>query len=291
MNTANAPLLIPGLQAIAGDYRGLICDVWGVLHNGVQGFMPARDALARYRAETGGAVVLVTNAPRPAGPIHAQLESLGFDRDAYDDVVTSGDVTRIHIERYSGQAVLHIGPDRDLPLFTGTGVRLGREDVAAAVVCTGLVDDTRETPDDYREQLTRLANARLPMICANPDIVVERGNSLIWCAGALARLYEDLGGTVTILGKPHGPIYTEALERLSAALGAPVTPREVLAIGDGLPTDIRGAVSQDIDVLFITGGIHASDFGPTDAPDEALIRRRLAEEGLRARAALPKLAW
>ncbi|MBA5779000.1 TIGR01459 family HAD-type hydrolase [Stappia sp. F7233] len=288
---ANTPLLIPGLEAIAGDYRGLICDVWGVLHNGVTGFRPARDALARYRQETDGAVVLVTNAPRPAGPIREQLGNLGIDREAYDDVVTSGDVTRLHIKKYAGRPVLHIGPERDLPLFDETGVTLGREDDAAAIVCTGLVDDTREVPDDYREQLKRLAAARLPMICANPDIVVERGNSLIWCAGALARLYEDLGGSVMILGKPHAPIYDAALDRLSAITGAPITRWDVLAIGDGLPTDIRGAVSQDIDVLFITGGIHASDFGPTDTPDEALIRRRLAEEGLRARAALPKLAW
>lgn len=129
------------------------------------------------------------------------------------------------------------------------------------------------------------------MICANPDIVVERGERLIWCAGALARLYEDLGGEVAILGKPHAPIYDAAMKRLATLAGEDVAKEDVLAIGDGLPTDIRGAVSQDLDVLFITAGIHASDFGPSDAPDEHLIRRRLAEEGLRARAALPRLWW
>ena len=123
------------------------------------------------------------------------------------------------------------------------------------------------------------------------QVVVERGDQLIWCAGALARLYEDLGGKVSIMGKPHAPIYETAMNRLSKLHGTQVDKQSVLAIGDGLPTDIRGAVSQDIDVLFVTAGIHASDFGPSDAPDENLVRRRLVEEGLRARAAVPRLTW
>lgn len=288
---ANTPLLIPGLSALAGDYSGILCDVWGVVHNGVMSFAQASDALERYRAETGGAVVLITNAPRPSAPVHAQLQALGVSPAAYDGIVTSGDVTRVHLNELGAVGVYHIGPDRDLPLFDETPVRIGSEEDAAAVVCTGLFDDTVETPDDYRDRFARLVETGMPMICANPDIVVERGNSLIWCAGALARLYEDLGGSVKILGKPHAPIYDEALKRLGDIAGAPMDRRKVLAIGDGLPTDIRGAVSQDIDVLFISGGIHATDFGPTDAPDEALIRRRLAEEGLSARAAVPRLMW
>lgn len=288
---ALSPLLIPGLSAIAGEYKGLLCDVWGVLHNGVTGFMHARDALANFREKRGGTVVLITNAPRPSALVFDQLATLGITHDAYDAIVTSGDVSR-QLLRALGQAnVLHIGPERDLPLFEETNVHLGAELAATAIVCTGLFDDTSETPDDYRDMLTRLAKRGLPMICANPDIVVERGNKLIWCAGALARLYEDLGGDVKILGKPHAPIYDAALDALSDKAGTRIDKREVLAIGDGLPTDIRGAVSQDIDVLFISGGIHAADFGPTEDPDEALIRRRLAEEGLTARAAVPKLVW
>ncbi|NRG19832.1 TIGR01459 family HAD-type hydrolase [Rhizobiales bacterium] len=288
---AQSPLLIPGLSAIAGEYKGLLCDVWGVLHNGVTGFMQARDALASFREKRGGTVVLITNAPRPSAPIFDQLATLGITHDAYDAIVTSGDVTRQRLRALGDANVLHLGPERDLSLYEETDVRLGEEAAAAAVVCTGLFDDTSETPDDYRDMLTRLAKRGLPMICANPDIVVERGNKLIWCAGALARLYEDLGGEVKILGKPHAPIYDAALDALSDKAGARIDKRQVLAIGDGLPTDIRGAVSQDIDVLFISGGIHAADFGPTEDPDEALIRRRLAEEGLTARAAVPKLVW
>jgi HAD superfamily hydrolase (TIGR01459 family) len=155
----------------------------------------------------------------------------------------------------------------------------------------GFRDDETETPDDYRERLEKLAARNLLMICANPDIVVERGDRLVWCAGALARLYEDLGGEVAILGKPHAPIYEAGLRRLAEHTGSDIAKEDVLAIGDGLPTDIRGAVSQDIDVLFITAGIHASDFGPSEAPEEHLIRKRLIEEGLRARAAIPRLSW
>ena len=288
---ASAPLLVSGLEALSADYSAVLCDVWGVLHNGVAAFEHAHKALRAFREETGGVVVLITNAPRPAPPVREQLEQLGVLNEAYDDIVTSGDVTRELLAQNAGSKVLHIGPDRDLTVYEGTGVDLGTEAEAEILCCTGLFDDVTETPDDYRDRLQALADRGLPMICANPDIVVERGEHLIWCAGALARLYEDLGGTVMIVGKPHAPIYAAALSRVAKASGKDIDKRQVLAIGDGLPTDIRGAVSQDIDVLFISGGIHASDFGATDAPDEQLIRRRLAEEGLTARAAVPRLVW
>lgn len=289
--TVSAPLLVPGLAALAPAYSGVLCDVWGVLHNGVAAFENAHKALSTYRKETGGSVVLITNAPRPSAPIHTQLASLGVARDAYDDIVTSGDVTRDLLTANAGSTLFHMGPDRDLPLYEGTGVVLGSEKDAQIISCTGLFHDETETPDDYRDRLAALVERGLPMFCANPDIVVERGDRLIWCAGSLARLYEDLGGTVSIMGKPHAPIYQAALTRLDKLRGGPVEKQRVLAIGDGLPTDIRGAVSQDIDVLFVTAGIHAADFGPSDAPEEHLIRRRLAEEGLRARAAVPRLTW
>ncbi|MEO9526341.1 TIGR01459 family HAD-type hydrolase [Roseibium sp.] len=290
--TVSAPLLVDGLNALAPSYKGILCDVWGVLHNGVTAFEGAHKALRTYREETGGKVVLITNAPRPAKQVGEMLASLGVPGEAYDDIVTSGDVTREVLVAQGSKTLLHIGPNRDQPLYWDLEATFtSNDDEAEAISCTGLVDDESETPDDYRERLQKLADRGLQMICANPDIVVERGDRLIWCAGALARLYEDLGGKVSILGKPHAPIYTAAMQRLAKLSGEDVAREDVLAIGDGLPTDIRGAVSQDIDVLFITAGIHASDFGPSDTPDENLIRRRLAEEGLRARAALPRLWW
>lgn len=288
---ASAPLLVSGLEALAPYYSVILCDVWGVLHNGVAAFPYSHEALSTFRKETGGTVVLITNAPRPAGPVREQLADLGIPADAFDDIVTSGDVTRELLLQHAGEKVLHVGPDRDLSLYDGTGVTLAAAEEAQVISCTGLFDDDSETPDDYRDRLQALAARGLHMICANPDIVVERGEHLIWCAGALARLYEDLGGTVSIAGKPHAPIYNAALARAAKLRGEETDRDKVLAIGDGLPTDIRGAVSQDLDVLFISGGIHATDFGPTDAPDEHLIRRRLAEEGLNARAATPRLSW
>lgn len=289
--TASAPLLISGLQSLAPEYKGILCDVWGVLHNGVAAVEPAHQALTKFREDFGGAVVLITNAPRPSAPIRKQLGNLGVPKTAYDDVVTSGDVTRGLLADNADSKVFHIGPERDLTLYGSLGITLSSEEEAELISCTGLFDDDNETPDDYRDQLENLARRGLTMICANPDIVVERGDRLIWCAGALARLYEDLGGTVSIVGKPHAPIYKAAVERLGSARGQAMDKNDILAIGDGLPTDIRGACSQGIDVLFVTAGIHAADFGPTNEPDEGLIRRRLTEEGFNARAALPRLTW
>lgn len=287
----SSSLFVSGLSALAPAYRGVLCDVWGVVHNGVSAFQPACEALVAYRKETGGAVVLITNAPRPFGPVREQLDRLGVPQEAYDCVVTSGDVTHTLLARETKRKAYHIGPPRDFVLFEETGVERSSPEEADIVVCTGLFDDTTETPDDYRERLVGLVRAGKRFICANPDIVVERGDKLIWCAGALARLYEDLGGEVVILGKPHKPIYDLALEKMSEIQGSTANKSDVLAIGDGLPTDIRGAYAQDLDVLFITGGIHSADFGPPEAPDEKLVKARLAEEGFNARAALPHLVW
>ncbi|XYK82324.1 MAG: TIGR01459 family HAD-type hydrolase [Labrenzia sp.] len=290
--TVSAPLLVDGLHALAPQYKGILCDVWGVLHNGVSAFEEAHIALRRFREETGGHVVLITNAPRPAKYVAEMLTSMGVPEEAYDSIVSSGDVTREVLEAQGSKTLLHIGPDRDQPLYHNLEATFTSVDEDAdAISCTGFRDDETETPDDYRERLEKLAARNLLMICANPDIVVERGDRLVWCAGALARLYEDLGGEVAILGKPHTPIYEAGLRRLAEHAGQTIAKEDVLAIGDGLPTDIRGAVSQDIDVLFITAGIHASDFGPSEAPEEHLIRKRLIEEGLRARAAIPRLSW
>lgn len=286
-----SPARVAGLSELASRYDALVCDVWGVLHNGVAGYPGASDALVAARA-AGCKVLLLTNAPRPSGPIHAQLASLGVAREAYDDLLTSGDATRATLEARPERRVAHVGPDRDLVLYEGLEHRLVADDEADIVVCTGLTDDAVETPDDYRGRLASFAARRLPMLCANPDIVVERGTQKVWCAGAVARLYaDDFGGPVTLIGKPHAPIYAEAVRRIETLLGRPADPARVLAIGDGLPTDIRGGHGQGYDVLFVTGGIHADDFGPLDAPEATKVERRLMEEGLAVTAFLPRLVW
>ncbi len=281
---------IPGLSAIASDYRGILCDVWGVLHNGVAVFPAACDALKRYR-ETGGAVILLTNAPRPSEPVAVQLDRLGVPRTAYDDIVTSGDTTRDILQRDGIKRLHHLGPDRDLPLFEGLSVdRVGIDD-AEIVVCTGLFDERRETPEDYLPQLRLFKERGLRLLCANPDVVVEVGDTLYWCAGALAREFSAIGGEVVMPGKPHAPIYRTAAVRLEEAAEAVLSPSEILAVGDGLPTDIAGAVGQGIAALFISSGIHAADFGDADAPDPALISRRLNEEKMHVVGAMPRLRW
>jgi HAD superfamily hydrolase (TIGR01459 family) len=274
-----------GLQDLTDSYDALLCDVWGVIHNGVAAFPDAVEALRRFRAKVGP-VVLLTNAPRPHGPIRDQLRQLRVPDDAYDAIVTSGDVTRAVIAERPGAKVLHIGADRDLSFYVGLDARLVSEVEAEVVSCTGLFDDETETPEDYRLLLQRCAARNLVMVCANPDLVVERGDRLVYCAGALARLYEELGGKIVLVGKPHAPIYATA-RRVLAELGG----TKMLAVGDGLPTDIRGACDNGVDVLFVTGGIHAADFGPPGAPEPDRVAARLRAEGLGAVAFMPALAW
>ncbi len=277
---------IGGLKDLVADFDSLLCDVWGVLHNGVAAFPAAVDAIVRFR-DAAGPVVLITNAPRPSAPIRTQLKTLGVPDDAYDAIVTSGDVTRAVIAERPGVKVLHLGPERDLSFYDGLDVVLaGEEEEAELVSCTGLFDDTTETPDDYRPLLQRLIGRGLPMVCANPDLVVERGNTLVYCAGALAGLYAELGGEAVLVGKPHAPIYAAARREVEALGGT-----RILAVGDGLPTDIRGAIMNHVPVLFVTGGIHAADFGPPHAPDGERVAARLAAEGLKAEAFIPTLRW
>lgn len=285
-----APATIAGLSEIAPAYDAVLCDVWGVVHNGVESFPAACDALARFR-ERGGLAVLITNAPRPRGPILAQLEHLKVPPSAFDDIITSGEVTRGLLAARSGAAVYHVGPERDLSLYDGLPVRLVGEAEAELVSCTGLFDDEVEQPEDYRERLAAWAKRGLPMICANPDLVVERGRRLVPCAGALAALYEQLGGKVLVVGKPHPPIYAATLVRLDELAGRPLAKEKLLAIGDGAVTDLRGAVGAGLDVLFVTAGIHVAEFGQPVRPDPGRISAFLAKNGVAARACITKLRW
>ncbi len=290
MSNSPRPAGIPRLSEIAGDYPFILCDVWGVVHNGLGAYDEAVEALTAFRA-TGGRVVLITNAPRPKSIVRTQLDRLGVDRGAYDDIVTSGDVARDFLARRPEARIFHLGPERDYPVYDGLPNALVGEGEADLISCTGLFDDTRETPDDYTDQLARLAGRGLTMLCVNPDKVVERGDQLVWCAGALAERYAALGGDIVIVGKPYPPIYDAALARLSEIGGRPVARSETLAIGDGIETDVRGAFDQGIDILFITDGIHSAEFGARNAPDEAAVHRFLAAAGLGARNYMTRLAW
>jgi HAD superfamily hydrolase (TIGR01459 family) len=254
---------IAGLSEISDHYDVILCDIWGVLHNGVASFTQASDALVSFRRR-GGAVILISNAPRPSPPIARQVLKLGVSPDAFDAVVTSGDVTIGLMEQQGGDRVLHIGPERDLTLLdavaeaSGARPRLVSLQDAQYALCTGLRNDETETLDDYDLELKAMAARGLNMICANPDIVIHRGETLIYCAGALARRYEELGGSVVYAGKPYTPIYDRALARAEHIRGAPIAKPRVLAIGDGMRTDIIGAAQAVLDVLFVTGGIHRS---------------------------------
>lgn len=279
---------IETIDALAARYDAILCDVWGVLHNGVTAWPDAHQALSRAR-QAGKIVILITNAPRPHEQVRRQLALLGVPADAYDDVVTSGDVTRALIAE-GPRRLFHIGTERDLPLFDGLDVELVEEFEASGVAVTGPYDDETETPDDYADMLSRLRARNLPMICANPDIVVERGDRFIYCAGALARAYGLLGGRTLIAGKPHAPIYVEAMKRIEAAMGGAVGRDRVLALGDGLTTDVKGAMDNGFDLLFVSNGIHAREYGEPGAPDAQRMEDFLRDFGADPVATMIRLA-
>jgi HAD superfamily hydrolase (TIGR01450 family) len=277
---------IQTLADITPHYDTILCDVWGVLHNGVDAFDHASRALADAR-KAGASVVLITNSPRPNDSVAVQLDAIGVPRDAYDRIVTSGDVTRLLIKQ-GPPNVFFLGPDRDLGLLDGTDAFPVKEKDADIIVCTGFYDDETETPEDYRDLLMRFAERNIPMICANPDLIVERGERLIPCAGAIAAFYETFGGVTRIAGKPHQPIY-EAAMRDAMELREMVDIDRVLAIGDGMPTDVRGALSQGLDLLYVSAGIHARDYMSGETTNEAALADFLASHQAEPRWWMPRL--
>ena len=282
--TAPIPI-IDSIAALAEGRDVWLTDIWGVMHNGVAPFASACDACTRFRL-AGGTVLLLSNAPRPAASVAAQLDRIGVPRFAWDSIVTSGDAARTLLSVYAGKPVFPLGPERDLPLYDGLDMTLGSAEDAVAVSCTGLFDDEIETPDDYAGMLAGFAARNLPMVCANPDLTVERGDKIVYCAGALAAAYEALGGAVTYAGKPQVPIYDMALAHIEALKSKPVSRERVLAIGDGIRTDIAGAARAGIDSVFIASGVHVEGGGLTDA---GLVK--LFPGDVRPIAAMGVLAW
>lgn len=279
---------ISTLSDVADRYDVILCDVWGVLHNGVDAFPLASEVLSLVR-ERGVKVVLITNSPRPSPGVISQLKMIGVADTAYDRIVTSGDVTRGLIAE-GPKDVFFLGPERDLSLLDGTGARSVAAEDAGAIVCTGFFDDEIETPEDYHDMLVAFQARGVPLICANPDLVVERGSRIIPCAGAVAAYYEQLGGETRIAGKPHRPIYDAAMGAAGEAHGGAIDPARVLAIGDGMPTDVRGALDAGYDLLYVSGGIHAGEYTINGRTDEAILNAWLKRENATPKFWIQRLA-
>jgi HAD superfamily hydrolase (TIGR01459 family) len=282
------PDFIEHFEPLARNYDVLLCDVWGVIHNGVAAFAPACDALLRFR-ERGGTAILITNAPRPGDSVARILDRLAVPRQAYDAITSSGDTTRGIVESRRGQRVFHLGPQRDVPIFASLDLTFAPLESADYVVCSGLFDDTVETPETYRDMLAAMRARSLFMVCANPDIMVERGDTLVYCAGALADAYVALGGEVLYCGKPHPPIYLAAAA--TARGGATVARKRVLAIGDSVRTDLKGAAAFGIDSVFVTSGIHAEEYGGRHTPEIEALNGIFAAGGVTPIAVTRGLKW
>ena len=289
-DTLSAPPIIAQLRALAGEFDVVLCDVWGVLHNGVKAYEEASQALQRARSR-GVTVVLVSNAPRPHAAVEKQLAALGVARDAWDEFVTSGDLTREVVASRPGLPLYHLGPSRDFRLFDGLDApRVGEKD-AQYVLCTGPMPEDVRTPEPFRDSFAELVARGLEFVCANPDLVVERGDELLLCAGSLALLYEGLGGKVFYAGKPHRPIYDLALAKAVRRRGGPVDPRRVLAIGDAPRTDIAGARSVGARSLLVAKGIHARELLPRGVLDREALERFFAEVAMTPDAVIDQLRW
>lgn len=284
------PQLIPHFSALAPNYDVFLCDVWGVVHNGVVSFPEACDALMRVRA-MGKTVVFITNAPRPGDAVIRQIDQLHVPHEAYDGIVSSGDVTREVIMQRKHQSLHHMGPERDHSIFKGLKVDFAPIESADYVVCSGLDHDETETPEDYRARLELMLKRKMFMLCGNPDLVVERGDTLVYCAGAIADLYATMGGEVMYAGKPYRPIYEMALAKAEAISGKKADLKRVMAIGDSVRTDLKGGRAFGVDMLFLTAGIHAEEFGGRDTPNVETMNTVFTAAGDMPTAVMKHLVW
>lgn len=273
---------ISGISGIAKDYDVLLCDIWGVIHNGRQPFSEAVNALERFRGEYGP-VILISNSPRPSVAIPEQFRQIGILTECWDAIATSGDATIDELSRRAPGPAFKLGPERDDVLYENLEMYFSDLADAHFISCTGLFEDDYETPDDYKDLLTDARDLGLPLVCANPDIQVKRGDKTIYCGGALAKLYEKLGGEVVYAGKPHAPIYRLCRAWMEEILGYMPTADRILCIGDNIFTDLLGAQQQDYDCLFVASGIH-------DSKAEQL-KVLLVEHNIAARYMSPLLKW
>ena len=277
--------IVNALSDISAQYDALFVDLWGCVHNGVCAFDAANKALIEYRAG-GGIVVLVTNSPRPRAQVEQQLADFGVARDAWDSIASSGDSARSALFLGSvGQKIYFIGTEAELPFFEplkliDDPIQISHVPIeeAEGIVCTGL-PTADGTPDDVRAPLLYAKQKGLKLLCANPDIIVDRGDKREWCAGAVAQAYGEMGGTSLYFGKPHAPIYDLARRRLSA-IRPNIPDDRILAIGDGITTDIQGAIGEGIDSLFITGGLAAKETATATQPDPEKLSQYVVEKQL-----------
>ncbi|MGV7217885.1 TIGR01459 family HAD-type hydrolase [Bradyrhizobium sp. UFLA05-112] len=261
---------VESLRELVVGVDVVLSDIWGVVHNGLESFPEACEALHNFRQQ-GGTVVLITNAPRPADSVQRQLRKLGVADETYDAIVSSGDLTRLYVADHPGRKLFWLGPERDSSIHRGLDAVLAPLEDADYIVCTGLYDDETESAEDYRGMMLKARERKLVLVCANPDIVVERGDRLIYCAGAIAELYRELGGEVIFYGKPHRPIYERAMALAGERQGHQIDRKKVLAIGDSVRTDLTGAREFGIDCLFVTRGIHSEEFEGLDQLDPASV--------------------
>ena len=288
--TAFIPKLA-GLSEIIGQYDAIISDVWGVLHNGIVATPGAKDALASARGH-GKTVALLTNAPRPPASIAKQLAQLGITAQSYDAIISSGGETRSLMQAEGDTPFYHLGPQRDHALFEGLAARPVRFEDAKYLLVTGLFDDETEQAEDYRPQLEAAFARKLKLYCANPDLIVERGDKLIPCAGAIAELYETIGGEVIWVGKPRPHVYAMAHARINTLRGAVVPKSRILCIGDALRTDLAGARDNGYPVLMTLAGIHAHQIGlHNNQYDETLLTQMLKAADLRPLGCMVTLDW
>ena len=281
--------IIDSLSGISDGYDAIFCDLWGCYHNGVEVYPAAAAACQAFRRK-GGTVILLTNAPRPAPSVKRMLDRMGAPEDSYDRIVSSGAACQAALTggRF-GDRFHYVGPDRDLHMLGDVGLEPAPLEQATAILLTGLRDDSIEAPEDYTGEIADWIARGLPVLCANPDIIVDRGHERLWCAGAIARDFEAAGGEVIYFGKPHLPVYDRCHEVLRE-LGRDIRKERVLAIGDGILTDVPGGIAAGLDTLFVTGGLAAQDLGPDpEHPRQDLLDAFLAESGLTPQFAIGRL--